>query len=507
MSSNGQQLVDPAGRPLRFGYDVVDHDAKKRRAPSRIKLISEDAEQTSSTRRKLTATGRDVVRNYALAAWMLRQHLNYCSTFQFQSGSGNDKFDREVEDFVTRWGRRLSFDVAGRHGLRRYMRLLEARRTIDGDVGTMKMSSGHVQAIEGDRIRNPRGTDAPEPEEPEKVTHGIWVTKSGRAKKYALHNRGSKLGDGFEFDRWVPAQYMLWHGYYDTGRFDQVRGVGLIAPAIATLQDTYEGLTYATAKAKIAQMFGVVLKQSSEREESAGDVTTEDDDEGNLDKSATEIDFGNPPWQLDLWADQNEGVEIVESQQPAQQFQDFIKLLIMLVMKCVDLPYSWFDEKHSHYSGQRQAWVIYDQSSEQKRADNREFLDTLLAWRLALAILDDEIRLPKSLSIDHLKWSWIATALPWLQPHQEVKADTEAVREGFSSTPRVCRKRGGADAYELVAEEAAYQEYRERKLGKFLHQITDRNGRGANEQSAQGLEWALDRFEVLLERMEEGTHR
>lgn len=505
-NSNGHaQLVDPTGAPLRrFGYDVVD-DSKKRRAPSRVKLISEDKEQTSATRRKLTATGRDVVRNYALAAWMLRQHLNYCSTFQFQAGSGNKKFDQQLEEFIQRWGRPLNFDVAGRHGLRRYMRLTEARRTIDGDVGTLKLSSGRVQAIEEDRIRNPSGTDAPQPTEPEKVTHGIWVTKSGRAKKYALHNRDSKLGGGFEFDRWVPARHMLWHGYFDTGRFDQVRGVGLIAPAIATLQDTYEGLTYATAKAKIAQMFGVKVKQSREREDAAGDTTTEEDDDGNLDKSATEVDFGNPPFVFDLWSDDQEDVEIVESQQPAQQFQDFIKLLIMLVMKCVDLPYSWFDERHSHYSGQRQAWVIYDQSAEQKRADNRDFLDSLIAWRLALAIIDGEIQIPKSVSVSDLKWSLIATALPWLQPHQEVKAEREAVKAGFSSTPRVCRKRDGTDAYELVDEEEKYLEYREQKLGRFLKQVDA--SRGQNEpaggaETVEDLESVLDRFELLADRME-----
>jgi hypothetical protein len=40
-------------------------------------------------RRKLISAGRDIHRNFSLAAWMLRKHLDYVSSFTFQCRSGN----------------------------------------------------------------------------------------------------------------------------------------------------------------------------------------------------------------------------------------------------------------------------------------------------------------------------------------------------------------------------------------------------------------------------------
>jgi len=46
-------------------------------------------------------------------------------------------------------------DVSGRHSRQRFVRLMEQRRTVDGDMFMLKVASGHVQAIEGDRVRTP----------------------------------------------------------------------------------------------------------------------------------------------------------------------------------------------------------------------------------------------------------------------------------------------------------------------------------------------------------------
>lgn len=467
-SQNGNghaQLVDAAGRPIgrQFGYDAVED--KKRRLPPRMILRSEDKELNASKRRKLVATGRDIVRNYSVATWALRKHLDYVASFSFQSRTKNEKFDRKLEELVKWWSRRKNFDVAGRHGLRRFVRMNESRRTLDGDFFWLKLSSGMVQAIEGDRIRNPERGSLPDHIEPDHVTQGVWCTKTGRAKAYCLHNRAK--GSGFKFDRMVSARHLIQHGYYDTGRFDQVRGISLIAPGINSLQDTYENIEYGSTKAKVSQMFGIGIRQSPDREESMGDVSAEDDSEGKPDKSRTEIDFGQAPFVVDLYED--EAIDTIESKQPAQEWQSFIELLIMISLKAVDIPYSFFSEKYTNYSGQRQAWLQYELSAEQKRADNRELLDELLAWRIMLWILDGALQLPKSMTISQLRWSWIDLGVPWVQPLQEIKADTLAIEAGLGSTPRTAKRRG-MDAYELVDEQAEYLEYRGKQLDKFKAQ-------------------------------------
>ena len=50
------------------------------------------------------------------------------------------------------WSQPVNFDITGRFGLQRFTRLAEMWRTVDGDMGVLKLSRALVQAIEGDRI-------------------------------------------------------------------------------------------------------------------------------------------------------------------------------------------------------------------------------------------------------------------------------------------------------------------------------------------------------------------
>ena len=73
------RIVDRHGRPFRFGYDATE--PKKRRRPATGLLRSEDAELPAAKRRDLVSGMRDIQRNYALAAWAIRKHPDFVSTF------------------------------------------------------------------------------------------------------------------------------------------------------------------------------------------------------------------------------------------------------------------------------------------------------------------------------------------------------------------------------------------------------------------------------------------
>ena len=77
------------------GYDATKE--KNRRAAPTGLLRSEDAELPATERRKLISAGRDIHRNFSLAAWMLRKHLDYVSSFSFQCRTGNPQLDGTVE--------------------------------------------------------------------------------------------------------------------------------------------------------------------------------------------------------------------------------------------------------------------------------------------------------------------------------------------------------------------------------------------------------------------------
>ena len=78
----------------RFGYDAVED--KDRRKPPSANTKSEDDLLTPGKRKKLTGATRDIHRNFAIAGWAIRKHLDYVSTFSFQSRTGIEELDNEI---------------------------------------------------------------------------------------------------------------------------------------------------------------------------------------------------------------------------------------------------------------------------------------------------------------------------------------------------------------------------------------------------------------------------
>jgi capsid protein len=441
-----------------WDYDAVQ--SRQRRQAPRRRLLAEDDHLDATGRRKMTATARDLARNYTLAAWMVKCHLSYVAQFKFRANNNNPTLDALLADSVTRWSTRQGFDARAKHHLARFLRIAEARRVLDGDTFWHKLSDGKTVGIEGDRIRQPtRAANLPLAVDLADVTHGVWQTKGLKiARGYALHNRTT--GGGFEFARLLKARHVFAHGYYD--RYDQTRGISPMAPAINTLRDCYETLTHAAVKQKIGQLFGLAIKWSEDREGSAGDVDTETDDAGDLDKSETTIDFGQAPYILDLLPDE-EVTPIEAASAQSTEFVGFSKLLIMLSLRALGIPFSWFDESHTNYSGSRNAWLLYDRQADITRDENRQLLDAWLAWRIQVATLAGELALPKSVRVSDLRWTWQARAIPWIDPLKEARADDVAIKGGTQSTDRVCLARHGVSAYTIADEEAALRDYRRSK--------------------------------------------
>jgi len=458
-------LVSNLLRPFRFGYDAVESDDKKRRRPARSIITSEDRTLDSTKRKKLIATNQDLVRNYSVASWAVRKHLDYVASFSFQSRTGDKELDQRIEELIEWASGARNFDAAGRHSRARFVRIAEARRTLDGDFFTLKLSSGLIQGIEGDRIRTPTGRDLPIEWDADRVIHGVKTSKAGRAQTYCLHNRKPR-GDGYTFARLVPSRHVIAHGYYD--RIDQIRGIAPIASGINALQDTYEGIDYALAKAKVSQLFALKFKR--EGDEALGDVTDATDEDGNEDKSERKLDFGTGPISLDL--DPGEDADFLESKTPPQEFQAFLQSVIMIALKAIDLPYCFFDEAHTNWAGNRQAWLLYDQGAQNKRQDNRDLLDAWTAWRIALLILDGTLELPAGFSPLDLKWEWVARGIPWIDPLKEISADITAIEAKLTSRQRVC-KRGGVDFFDIVDELATEEAYIGEQLGSQTPSAVD----------------------------------
>lgn len=423
------------------GYDAVTSKGR-RKSPDGV-LRSEDAELNRTERRKMLSSARDINRNFSIAAWAVRKHLDYVTSFNFQPKGPHAYW---LAKFVKEWSRPENFDLTGRHPLRRFIRIAEARRIIDGDCGLLKLNTGHVQAIEGDRICTPYG--GPPPGVPyEQILHGVQVDDVGRAVAYCVCKRGrvtdwGQLGTDFSFEKLVDAKHLLLHAHYD--RFDQVRGISPLAPALNNLRDVYEGLDYILMKLKLQQLFGLVLRRGDPASIMRDQYEAWQEAGENQDYSKIRLNGVNI---LDL--DVGDDAEFLESKTPANETQAFIQQMIQITLKALDIPFSFYAENYSNYSGSRQALLQYEQSASAARSDIRDLLDALLAWRLQLAELNGEI--PNDVVLSALAWEWIASGLPWIDPLKEVNAQVAALNAGITSRTRICRE-NGQDFYQIADE-------------------------------------------------------
>ena len=150
--------------------------------------------------------------------------------------------------------------------------------------------------------------------------------------------------------------------------------------------------------------------------------------------------------------------EFLESRSPASETTDFLKLIIHVALKALDLPYSFFDESHTNFYGSRGGLIQYLKSCRSKQADLQEFLNEITRWRLGIAVADGELELPRSIEFENLKWEWVPDGVPWWDPAKEVAGHSAAIAAGLDNPQRVCRS-VGTDFYDnidLIAEANDY---------------------------------------------------
>lgn len=447
--ARGGTLLDRAVQGL-FSYHAAD--SSPRRAAPKFSQRSEDAELHQIKRSTLVSGTRDLQRNMAAGAWAIRRHLDYVSTFNFQSKTGDEKTDRRIEELVGWWSKRRNCDAARRHPFGRFLRLLEGRRTVDGDVLVAKLVTGHLQAIEGDRIRTPYGPwgVGQNPVNADRIFHGVEVDDAGANVQYYVCDRdkwGQMLTQNFHQ---VPAEDAWLLGYFD--RFDQVRGITPLSSGLNAFQDMYEGVEYALARAKVLQLFGLVFT----RKESGESIVTDAGDAGaqpafDPNDPFAQIDAGQGPrYKVDLDKgifnlDLNDGddAKFLESGQPSSQFKEFMLTAAMLALKSLDLPYCAFDESHTNFYGSKSAWIQYFVSACQKRRDLIELLDDITGWKLAVWVATGLLQLPAAWTIQDLRWDWIPSAnTAWINPLQEIQADLVALKMGCNTRTRILRDLG-----------------------------------------------------------------
>lgn len=438
-----------------FGYDATA-SSPRRTAPRSVAMQHEDDVLDATNRKRLLAATRDVHRNFALAGWALRKHLDFVSTFSFSSRLAETDpsqagLDDQIEALIARHSEPEMCDAAGTHSLRDLVRITEACATLHGDHFWLLLDDGRVQQIESDRVR----WDTLRRRSDEMIFHGVRVDSAGRPIAYAIHRR--LAGGLYEFERWVPSENVAVRGYYD--RADQVRGISPLAPALNTLRDLYEGFDYALGKLKIAQLLGIVTKRQDDSALVTPKAYTNASEEGE-ETERYQIDLGTGIWHLDL--EPGDDVQLMHANVPGDAFESYTSMMMSLVLLALDLPWNFYKVDATNFFGSRAALNLYLMSTETKRAANRRLLDRWTRWQLQRAVLSGELRLPGRLTIDDLRWQWTPRGLPWWNPVQEAEGAIRAIGAGLDSPQRVCQQTG-SNVFDNIDQIAEVMDYARRK--------------------------------------------
>lgn len=431
---------DSSSRQFSTGsaYQAANDSHRRQRVIVRPQI--EDELLTRTQRAKLGENARDQVRNYAVAAWAVRCHLNYICAHRPSFSTSDAGFNRELEKWITVRMRADRFDTAKRFPGSRFIRLLEAQRVVCGDVLVVRNVEGGLQGVEYDRVFNHAEATRAALLNGQRWIGGVKVTKSLEHKSYAVHSR--KTGGQFEFEAEVPARDAFLFGYFD--RFDQVRGVSPLAPGLNALRDVAEAQVYALAKAKLSQFFALVMKRST--------------DDGDEEEEGLDVDLGGGPVQLDL--NHGDEAEFLESATPSTQFQDFTRTVLQLALRALDIPISFFNESETNFFGSRGAWIHYQNAAQDKREGVRELLAWWSSWAILRAIRDGEIVLPRRLTVDQViaALEWIPAASAWWNPTTELQGQLWAIGAALDNPQRLCRE-NGTDVFrniDALAEVLAY---------------------------------------------------
>lgn len=436
-----------------FGYDALEGGGKRKQSKSSV--YREDYYTRGNKHDRLQETAADLTRNLSLASWMVRRHLDYVSQFNFKATTGSKTLDDQIELLMVEDSGRQSFDIAGKFGREKMFRLAEMRRVLDGDTCLIKMQDGRIQGLQADLLANP-----PQPNDNAQWINGVQVSSYGRPMRFGIYSRDGYTGTNFV--RTIQAKNVIHYGFFDRYAQDQVRGVSPLVAGLNPLRDVYENFNYALLKAKVSQLFALAFYRDAEEAPLALD--DHHDGSGPADQ---DFDHVQAPRGFQAFVksdtryvdmDAGEKVEVIESKTPSGEFQNFTQLVIQVAIKCLDIPYSFYDESHTNFFGSRAAWLHYERSCKDKRDDQIEMRSNWTRWKLFQWVASGRLVLPDGMNAGQVGFEWIPRGMPWWDPSKEIKGAVESIKSGLDTPQRICRATG-TDYYDNIDEIARAESY------------------------------------------------
>ena len=416
-------------------------------------LGSVDMDLKKRNKDKATTRLRDHQKNYAVAAWAVRTHLNFIAEQSLSFNTGDQVLNSELEQVFAELMQPENCDARGKHDFLSLARLAESHAIVEGDVFLQKTRDGKLNPIEADRVRDPKHeTDL------KTWINGVKHNGNGRMLGINVTSRGQSRNQ-FDDIAQLRASTFFHHGYFH--RFDQLRGISPQMAALNDYQDIYENKSIALAKAKLAQMFGIAIFRQ--------------DNEGDDDELP---DPTKGPVLLELAA--GDEAKILQDANPSDQWQSFMDTVTSIALKSIDIPYSFYREDFTNFFGSKSAKQLYMKACIPKRRNlQQRLLNPWVKWQLRRLSVTEYPQFRDSMP----KFKWIPLGSAWGNPMQEVGATALEIALGIRSRGDVTQEVYGEqfkDVVDRISEENAYMESRSVPASvpnsvQFLDSIGDSN--------------------------------
>lgn len=410
------------------GYAAVQDSNNRQSITKNLSTVDKDLK--GKDRDKAITRARDHQKNFSIAGWMARKHLDFIAEQSLAIKTGDKELDKDVEAAISERSEPKNFDYRGFHSRESFTRIMEASGVVDGDIFAQKLRTFHIQGIEGDRVRTPSKVD-----DPKEWNHGCRTDRGGKVRQIAVCRRGDSK-NSFELEAVLPYERVFHHGNFQ--RLDQVRGVSPLLAAMNDLQDVYENKAYGLAKAKVGQFFGLALFRSS----NDGEGDTPDPTKGAM--------------VLEMAKDDE--AKFLNDRNPSNEWKAFMEMVISMALKSLDIPFSFYQENFTNFFGSKSALILYLKSCVAKRRNLRErWLNPWTQWQLNGLKMRNEFRSLRAL--DAIPFRWIALGTPWANPLQEVQASIMEIGMGMTSRKRKVMEIYGEDVYDIIDEIKDEEDY------------------------------------------------
>jgi len=427
------------------GYNALKSGNRK---PLRNTTGVSEFSLPESSRKKAIANTRDLRRNFSVAAWGIRKHLDYVSEFNFKCNSEDEQLRNHVNGLVKKWSQRGNFDQSGRFTLKKAVRLLESSRFVDGDIFGYKLNNGRMQFIEADRVKN---LSKPSEKMPKHKTWLQGLLINNKKQSIEKIRVGQRVGQQIKFLADVDYRNIIPLSYVE--RFDQWRGISPLLSGMQIFQDQAEASEYALAKLKISQLLGVAFHR--EGNDPIGSLTNGGQslsdivDPEDITEDGYAVDLGQGTFQIDL--DPGDKVDLLESQNPSTQAQDYMSAMIDMALKTLDFPVSFYDGSKTNFAGQRGDNISYEKSTESKKEDLREWLNHWFNWKIKLEILNGDTYLAQNREL--ITHEWVSSGFQWWDTSKQAIGASYMMAMNLTSPQRECKKMG-LDLEEMIKENA-----------------------------------------------------